>query len=142
MSRTVISSRGILLLIGSLALCIASWAGAQENLEKGKTAAQLYANDCAICHKSPQSLKAPAIFGFESFLREHYAASHETAATIATYLNGLKKPESPRGRAAKRTSQAKPSKPPPSESKENQSPLDTAQQALKGLLQTIKPDNN
>jgi cytochrome c len=111
-------------------------------LDKNKTGAQLYASNCAACHKSPQSLKAPGIFGFESFLREHYAASRESAATIATYLNGLKKPESPRGRAAKHTSQAKPSKPPPSESKENESPLDTAQRALKGLLQTIKPENN
>jgi hypothetical protein len=48
MSRTVILLRSMLLLIGSLALCIASQAGAQENLEKGKTAAQLYADDCAI----------------------------------------------------------------------------------------------
>lgn len=142
MSRPVILSRGTLLLIGSLALCIASWAGAQENLEKGKTAAQLYASDCAICHKSPQSLKAPMIFGLESFLREHYTASRESAAAIASYLNGLKKPEPPRGRAAKRTSQAKASKPTPSESKGDDSPLDTAQRAMKGLLQAIKPGNN
>ena len=82
------------------------------------------------------------IFGFESFLREHYTASRESAATIASYLNGLKKPEPPRGRVAKRTNRAKPSKPPPSESKGDESPLDTAQRAMKGLLQAIKPENN
>ena len=76
MSRTVILRCSMLLLIGSLALCIASQARAQTNLENGKTGAQLYADDCAICHKSPQSVpKATGIFGLESFLREHYTAS-------------------------------------------------------------------
>jgi cytochrome c len=135
-------SRGILLAVASLALCVASLAGAQENLDKNKTGAQLYASDCAVCHKSPQSVTtAPGIFGLEYFLRDHYTVSSESAATIAAYLNGLRKAESPRGRAAKRTSQAKPSKPPRSESKGDESPLDTAQRALKGLLQTIKPEN-
>ena len=105
------------LAIGSLALCVASSAGAQENLEQGKTGAQLYASVCADCHKSPQSLKPPGIF-LESFLREHYTADRVSAAAIATYLHGLKKPESPRRRAARSTSQAKPSQPKPSKSKE------------------------
>jgi mono/diheme cytochrome c family protein len=112
-------SRGIQLAFGSLALCIASSAGAQENLDKNKTGAQLYASICADCHKLPQSLKPPGIFGLESFLREHYTADRESAAAIATYLNGLKKPESPRRRAVKSTSQAKPSQPKPSESTAN-----------------------
>jgi hypothetical protein len=68
--------------------------------------------------------KTTAVFGLESFLREHYVATPKTAAAIATYLKGLEKPSagSPRGRAAKRTSQAKPSKPTPSKSKEDESP--------------------
>ena len=137
-----ILSRGIRLAVGSLALYVTSSADAQESLEKGKTGAQLYASHCAACHKSPQSVtKTSGIFGLENFLREHYTVSSESAATIAAYLNGLKKPEPPRGRAAKQTSQAKPSKPSPSESKGEESPLDTAQRALKGLLQAIKPDN-
>jgi mono/diheme cytochrome c family protein len=118
MSRTVMLRRGIMLLaIGSLALCVATSAGAQTNLGKNKTGAQLYASVCANCHKSPQSLKPTGIFGLESFLG--YTADRESAAAIATYLNGLKKTESPRGRTAKSTSQAKPSQPKqPSESKE------------------------
>lgn len=113
-------SRGIRLAFGALALCVASSAGAQENLDRGKTAAQLYASDCAICHKSPQSVtKAKGEFGLESFLSEHYTASRESAAIIAAYLNGLKKPlaGSPGGRTAKRTSQAKSSQPTSNESK-------------------------
>ncbi len=116
MSRTMIC-RVMLLTIGYLALCIK--ADAQENLEKGKTAAQLYAADCAGCHKSPQSVSnAPGIFGLESFLREHYTTSGETAAAIATYLKGLKKPVAPqRGRAAKRTMSQVPSVSTPSDNK-------------------------
>lgn len=41
-----ILSRGIRLEIGTLALCVASSAGAQDNLEQSKTGAQLYASYC------------------------------------------------------------------------------------------------
>jgi cytochrome c553 len=47
---------GVWLAIGSLALCVASSARAQGDLDQGKTAAQLYAAGCATCHKSLQSV--------------------------------------------------------------------------------------
>src|SRR5512143_4005765 len=114
------------LAIGSLALCLASSAGAQENLGKNKTGAQLYASICVDCHKSPQSLKPTGIFGLESFLREHYTADRQSAAAIAAYLNGLKKSlaESPRGRTAKRTNQAKPAEPSKSTANKPRPPAD------------------
>jgi len=64
---------------------------AQENLDAGKSGAQLYASNCAICHKSVQALdkSTGGLFGLESFLREHYTASREAAATIAAYLNSV-----------------------------------------------------
>lgn len=88
-----------------LAICIAALtfsgcAGAQENLDLGKSGAQLYASDCAICHKSPGALaKAGGLFGMESFLRQHYTASRETATAIANYLKGQS--EGPAGPAKK-----------------------------------------
>ena len=112
------------LAIGSLALCVASPAGAQENLDKNKTGAQLYASICADCHKSPQGLKPTGIFGLESFLREHYTADRESAAAIATYLKGLKPVASQRGRAAKRTTSQAPSVSTPSESNKPGPPSD------------------
>jgi outer membrane biosynthesis protein TonB len=72
--------------------CFALAAGAapafaQENLDAGKSAAQLFNSDCAICHKSPQGLaKGGGMFGLSGFLREHYTASRETAALLAAYL--------------------------------------------------------
>ena len=116
----------IRLAISCLTLCVVSSVGAQENLGRGKTAAQLYASDCAVCHKTPQSVsKATGIFGLESFLREHYTTSRESAAAIATYLKGLDKPvATQRGRAVKRTTSRAPSVSTPSESNKPGPPSD------------------
>lgn len=110
--------RGVRLTFGLLALAVASSAGAQGNLDQGRTAAQLYASACATCHKSPQSVsKTKWIFGLESFLREHYTSSRESAAILAAYLKGQDKTlsaESQLGRVARHTSQAKSSETTPS----------------------------
>jgi mono/diheme cytochrome c family protein len=82
--------RGIGLALGVWALSSVGMAHAQENLDAGKTAAQLYASDCAICHKSPRGLsKVPGLLGLQSFLQEHYTASRESAARLAAYLKSI-----------------------------------------------------
>ena len=68
-------------------LCVTGVAGAQENLDQGKSPAQLFASNCAICHKSPRLAKAGEILGLDSFLREHYTASKELAGALAAYSN-------------------------------------------------------
>jgi hypothetical protein len=65
-------------------------ACAQENLDSGKSAAQLFASDCAVCHKTPQGLAKGAL-GLDDFLRQHYAASRESAAALAAYLRSAGK---------------------------------------------------
>jgi hypothetical protein len=81
---------GIGAAISVAMLCIAGVAGAQENLDQGKSPAQLFASNCAICHKSPQGLaKAGGILGLDSFLREHYTASKESAGALAAYLKSM-----------------------------------------------------
>ena len=151
MSRT--SALIVLLAIGFLTVGITGSASAQENLERGKTAAQLYATNCASCHKSPQSAtKTTRIFGLESFLQEHYTPSSQSAATLAAYLNGLEKQSSGsvRVRGAKRISRTNAPKPSPSETKEDKSPVartlnsaaDTAERTLNRLLQAVKPEKN
>lgn len=99
---------GLRLCIGLAAsfgtLLWAGAAGAQDNLDQGKTPAQLYASDCAICHKSPQGLaKAGGLFGVQSFLREHYTASKEAAAAIAAYLESVDRGPAPRRTPPKRS---------------------------------------
>ena len=84
-------------------LCSAGVAIAQENLDQGKSAAQLFASNCSACHKSPQGLaKAGGILGLDSFLREHYTASKESAGALAAYLKSMDTPAAP-ARGAKRT---------------------------------------
>ncbi|MBI4366289.1 MAG: hypothetical protein HY543_05670 [Deltaproteobacteria bacterium] len=97
--------RGFWGVMGVLAVCLANPAGAQENLDLGKTPAQLFASDCAFCHKSPQGLaKAGRFLGLDSFLREHYTASRESAAAIAAYLRAAgDAPAAPARRAKKGT---------------------------------------
>lgn len=65
-----------------------AWAqDGPQNLDAGKSAAQLFASDCAICHKSPQGLaRAAGLLGLESFLREHYTVSRQSAAALGDYL--------------------------------------------------------
>jgi hypothetical protein len=75
-------------VLALLSMC-PSPAGAQENLDQGKSGAQLFASDCAFCHKSVRGLSkaaGPLGFGLEGFLREHYTASRESAAALARYI--------------------------------------------------------
>jgi len=106
---TRLRSHGITLAISSLALCFTISAAAQGSLEQGKTAVQLYAANCASCHKSPESV-AKATEISESFLREHYSPSAQSAATLAAYLNGLERQSS--GSVRARGAQDQPPAPP------------------------------
>lgn len=76
-------------VVGAGLMAAAGAASAQENLDAGKSGAQLYQSNCAICHKSAQALdkSGGGLFGLESFLREHYTSSRESAAAISAYLN-------------------------------------------------------
>ncbi len=92
--------RGVLPAIAVLAFCATGPAGAQENLDKGKSAAQLFASDCAVCHQTTRGLsKGAGAFGLKTFLREHYTASIESAAALAAYVQATDKGPPP----AKRT---------------------------------------
>ncbi len=88
--------------VGFGALVAAGGAAAQDSLGQGKTPAQLFASDCASCHKSPQGLaKAGGLFGVQSFLRQHYTASKESAAAIAGYLEAVDRAAGPAPREAR-----------------------------------------
>jgi cytochrome c len=91
---------------------VADPALAQENLDHGKTGAQLYASDCAICHKTPQTLaKSGGLFGLDSFLRQHYTASRESASAIAAYIQTLDRGAPPAKRPPKRSAKGDDKKP-------------------------------
>ena len=80
-------NRGFALTIGILAMLAPAGARAQTNLDRGKSASQLFAGSCVECHKAPQSLakgKSPATIA--EFLREHYTTGRDQAAALAAYV--------------------------------------------------------
>jgi hypothetical protein len=108
-------ARSVWLATGALVLCAAVPAAAQGNLDEGKTAAQLFAADCANCHKSPQSVSSTRyLFGLESFLTQHYTSSRQSAAILAAYLKeqDRRSADAQRARTAGHVSQARPVEPP------------------------------
>jgi hypothetical protein len=61
----------------------------QVNIDQGKSASELFANDCAACHKSTRGLaNGRNSLTLSLFLREHYAASSQQAAALAAYVIG------------------------------------------------------
>jgi hypothetical protein len=57
-------------------------AAAAQNLEAGKSPAQIFADTCTACHRNARELKHPTA----SFMREHYTTSSDMASAMAGYL--------------------------------------------------------
>jgi hypothetical protein len=61
-----------------------------ENLSAGKTPAELFAIDCASCHRNPAALaKGRRAAQLSNFLAEHYTTSQHIARSLGTYLATL-----------------------------------------------------
>lgn len=74
----------VTLLIGCLT---AVAVHAQENLEAGKTPAQIFSGTCNACHKSPRGLlKSVPPSSLPGFLRQHYTTSIDMASVLSSYL--------------------------------------------------------
>jgi hypothetical protein len=59
----------------------------QTNIDQGKPASELFANYCAVCHKSTRGLaNGRSSLTLSLFLREHYATSSQQAAALAAYV--------------------------------------------------------
>lgn len=109
------SRRAMVLTIGLLAMFLGGAAKAQD-LSAGKTPAQLFHSNCAMCHKSPRGLaaageKAGGLFGLENFLAQHYTASGRSAAMIADYLKSVDKGSAPQRRSRPHRTATSPRKP-------------------------------
>ena len=66
-----------------VALCVLVMpARAQSNLEAGKSPAQIFADTCNACHRSPREIKRTTA----AFLREHYTTGMREATIMAGYL--------------------------------------------------------
>ncbi len=62
-------------------------AHAQTNIDQGKSPAEIFANACAVCHKTTRGLaNGENSLTLPGFLREHYTASKDQAAALAAYV--------------------------------------------------------
>lgn len=78
--------------VAALPLFLAAFApmaDAQTNIDQGKSPSEIFANDCAVCHKTTRGLAAGKnSLMLSGFLREHYTASRDQAAALAAYVLG------------------------------------------------------
>ncbi|SHL73110.1 hypothetical protein SAMN05444159_6670 [Bradyrhizobium lablabi] len=96
-----------LLALGALLVLIGSAAHAQ-NLDQGKSAAKLFGDSCATCHRSARGLaKGRFRLTLFLFLQEHYASNSSSAWALTSYLESVDSAQ--RGRS--RNAAAKPSPP-------------------------------
>ena len=85
--RRLARTMGLLAALGSAAVPLV--AHAQTNIDQGKSPAEIFANDCATCHKSARGLaNGKNSLMLSGFLREHYTASRDQAAALAAYVLG------------------------------------------------------
>jgi hypothetical protein len=83
MLNRALSLATVTLLIG----CCSTTAVRAENLDAGKSPAQLFAGTCNACHKSPRGLMKTVSSGsLPSFLREHYTTSIDMAKQLSAFL--------------------------------------------------------
>jgi hypothetical protein len=100
--------RRVVPAIGLFVGLLPAMAQAQTNIDQGKSPAEVFANDCATCHKSARGLaNGRGSSGLASFLVEHYTASKDQAASLAAYVMGAGG-----GEAAPATRGPKPAAPP------------------------------
>jgi len=73
------------LLIGGFVMAPA--LAQNQNLEAGKSPAQIFAGACNACHKGPRGLmKTVSPGSLPGFLKEHYTTSPDMAALLSAYL--------------------------------------------------------
>jgi hypothetical protein len=104
------------LLVSGIVLGLSVPARTQnQNLDAGKTPAQMFNDTCAACHKRPGEVRRPSA----SFLRQHYTTSSEEAQAMANYLSGVPAVDPRAGQQKRAPATA------------TQSPADSAKQAPK-----------
>jgi hypothetical protein len=91
------------------ALCVVAARG--QNLDEGKTGPQLFALDCAACHRSAQGLaRNYSGWSLTGFLRQHYTSSSGSAGVLAAYLTSAAnaRAEPKKGKADERQAKQSP----------------------------------
>ncbi len=98
-------------MLGMAMFGLAADARAQENLDRDKSGAKLFAASCVQCHKSARGLARGRIsFTLSYYLRQHYTSSSASADTLTAYLQSVDTPPA-KAKAGAKKSQAGKSQP-------------------------------
>jgi hypothetical protein len=61
-----------------------------QDLDRGKSGAQLFATNCVSCHHSPNGLAQDSFsWTLSSFLEQHYTGSPASAQALTTYFQSI-----------------------------------------------------
>jgi len=61
-----------------------------QNLDQGKSGAQLFATNCMDCHHSPKGLARDSLsWTLSSFLQQHYTTSPASVGALTAYLRSV-----------------------------------------------------
>jgi mono/diheme cytochrome c family protein len=100
----------LVLALGALA-ALAAGAVHAQNLDAGKSATRIFADNCASCHRSARGLaKGRFRLTLYLFLQQHYASNASSAWALASYLESVEGPR--RGPAHAGTAQPSPARSP------------------------------
>ena len=92
--------RRSLLALGAIAVLTGEVAHAQ-NLDRDKSAARLFADSCATCHRSARGLaKGRFSLTLFLFLQKHYASNSGSAWALTSYLESVDSAQRGQSRAA------------------------------------------
>jgi hypothetical protein len=69
----------------AVALAVIPAQAQSTNIDAGKSAAQIFADTCNGCHRSPRQLRPTTAW----FLRDHYTTGGREAAAMAAYLASM-----------------------------------------------------
>jgi mono/diheme cytochrome c family protein len=81
---------GRALALAAIIMLSCTAAGAQENLDAGKSAPKLFAESCSACHRSAKGLaKGRFSFTLYLYLQKHYASNSTSAWALTQYLESV-----------------------------------------------------
>ncbi|OAF05518.1 hypothetical protein AYJ54_01010 [Bradyrhizobium centrolobii] len=98
-------------LVTLVAVVLTATVASAQNLDAGKSPANLFADGCATCHRSPRGLaKGRFSLTLAWFLKDHYATSSDSAKALASYLESVD--GAPRAAAKPAARPTRPPRPP------------------------------
>lgn len=137
------------LMVGAC-LFVGAGAASAQDLELGKSPAQLFSSNCTGCHKTAQGLAAGKNVGaLAAFLKQHYTTGTATATALAAYVAGAgpapasraaSKPQPPAAVERSANHNAAAGQPKPAEAGKSRNPVPPVARRHPGAIPSVESD--